>query len=131
MHAVHSRCRARAAAALRAACAIGAAWSLAFEACAAGTPRAAPPSAPASATPRTVAIENMRFAPAILHVRRGERIVWVNDDLVPHTVSAKDGGFDSGAIAPGASWSLATSAHGTRVYYCKFHGGMDATVVVD
>ena len=35
----------------------------------------------------TVVIENMQFNPATLTVRRGERIVWVNKDLFPHTVT--------------------------------------------
>lgn len=84
----------------------------------------------ASASGRSVVIENMQFAPATLQVRRGERIVWTNQDLVPHTVTARDGSFDSHAIAPGASWSLVASKAGAVDYACLYHAAMVAHLVV-
>ena len=53
---------------------------------------AAPP--PAAAT-HTVVIENLQFSPRELTVNRGDRIVWVNKDLFPHTATAEGKGFDS------------------------------------
>jgi plastocyanin len=94
---------------------------------------AAPPvaSAPEGSAPaRRVVIENMQFAPATLQVRRGERIVWTNQDLVPHTVTARDGSFDSHAIAPGATWSLAATHAGAVDYACLYHPAMVAHLVV-
>src|SRR5258708_1422987 len=52
-----------------------------------------------------VVIEQMRFDPPVLTVRRGDRVVWVNKDLFPHTASANSKTFDSSSIAPNASWS--------------------------
>ena len=40
-------------------------------------------------------MENMRFQPQSLTVARGDTVVWVNKDLVPHTATSKAGGFDS------------------------------------
>ena len=92
--------------------------------------RASAPAGAASASARSVVIENMQFAPATLQVRRGERIVWTNQDLVPHTVTARDGSFDSHAIAPGASWSLVASKTGAVDYACLYHPAMVAHLVV-
>jgi plastocyanin len=102
-------------------------------ACAAANSEAAAPPAAASApaAARTVVIENMQFAPAELHMRRGERVTWVNRDLVPHTATAKDGSFDSGPIAAGASWSTVAAHAGRIPYACTFHPTMIATLVVD
>jgi plastocyanin len=109
--------------ALAACLALAAAWPAA--AARASTPAGAP-SAPA----RSVVIENMQFTPAMLQVRRGERIVWTNQDLVPHTVTARDGSFDSHAIAPGASWSLVATHAGAVDYACLYHPAMAAHLVV-
>lgn len=92
--------------------------------------RAGAPAGAASAPARSVIIENMKFAPATLQVRRGERIVWTNQDLVPHTVTARDGSFDSQAIAPGSSWSLVAAKTGAVDYACLYHPAMAAHLVV-
>jgi plastocyanin len=62
-------------------------------------------------------------------VKAGDRIVWENADLVPHTATAP-GRFDSGAIAPGQRWSQAAPPPGRYGYVCTFHRGMRATLVV-
>jgi plastocyanin len=64
---------------------------------------AADPRPPAKGAVHTVVIENMQYNPPELRVHRGERIVWVNKDLFPHTVTAASHAFDSGSIAAGAS----------------------------
>lgn len=88
-------------------------------------------AAPGGAAPaRAVAIENMQFAPATLQVRRGERITWTNRDLVPHSVTARDGSFDSHAIAPGATWTLVAAHAGALDYACVYHPAMVAHLVV-
>ena len=78
----------------------------------------------------TVVIENMQFNPATLTVRRGERIVWVNKDLFPHTVTSAVKAFDSGSIAPDGSWSFTPRKAGSYPYGCTFHPTMKATITV-
>lgn len=70
----------------------------------------------------TVTIENMVYTPARLSVHRGDRIVWVNKDLFPHTVTAA--AFDSGSIGVGASWSYTVQKSGEYAYACAFHPTM-------
>ncbi|PMS29420.1 copper-binding protein [Paraburkholderia rhynchosiae] len=77
-----------------------------------------------------VAVEDMRFSPATLKVKRGDRIVWINKDLFPHTVSADNHAFDSGSIAADASWSYVAGKAGTYPYGCRFHPTMHGSVTV-
>jgi plastocyanin len=78
----------------------------------------------------TVVMENVQFNPATLTVHRGERIVWVNRDLFPHTVTSATKAFDSGSIAPNASWSFTPRKTGSYPYGCSFHPVMKGTITV-
>ena len=77
----------------------------------------------------TVTIENMQFQPQELTVHRGDRIVWVNKDLFPHTVTAPKI-FDSGSIASNASWSYSATRSGQYAYGCTYHPTMKGTLKV-
>ncbi|ALD93035.1 cupredoxin family copper-binding protein [Cupriavidus gilardii] len=78
-----------------------------------------------------VTIEGMEFRPSTLVLHRGDRVVWVNQDLVPHTATASDGkGFDSGHIAPGASWEHVVQGQGSLPYVCTLHPTMQAVLEV-
>ena len=78
-----------------------------------------------------VSIEAMRFSPETLTVAPGDRVLWENQDLVPHTVTAASGqDFDSRTIAPGASWSHVFSISGSFAYVCTLHPTMKASVIV-
>ena len=82
----------------------------------------------AQAPGHVISIEGMTFKPPTLTVKRGDKVVWQNKDLVPHT--ATGAGFDSGNIAANASWSRVMTANGQFDYVCKYHPGMKATIVV-
>ena len=85
---------------------------------------------PANGAVHTVAIENMQYNPAQLHVRRGERIVWANKDLFPHTVTAVSHAFDSQSIAANASWTYVAGKAGEYAYRCTFHPTMKGVIEV-
>ena len=85
---------------------------------------------PAAQAVHVVTIENMRFSPAELTVKRGERVVWVNKDLVPHTATARSSGFDSGDISTSASWSYVAGTVGVYPYVCTYHPTMKAKLTV-
>jgi plastocyanin len=57
-----------------------------------------------------------------LQVPMGATVTWVNNDSVPHTVTADDSSFDSGSIQPGQSYSHTFETAGTFPYYCTIHG---------
>src|SRR5690606_30627396 len=67
-----------------------------------------------------VAIDGMQFVPAELTASPGDTIVWVNEDIVPHTATAT-GRFDSGVIASKAEWRLVVKTKGVVRYVCTLH----------
>ena len=85
---------------------------------------------PAEPATHTVVIENMRFIPDKLTVKRGDRVVWVNKDLFPHTATANRKAFDSGDIPAEKSWAYLTAASGDYTYTCTYHPSMQATLIV-
>ena len=87
-------------------------------------------AAPPAVKTHTVIIEGTRFVPETLTVRRGERVVWLNKDPFPHTVTARGHGFDSRSIAANASWRYVAQKSGTFDYVCTLHPTMTGTLVV-
>lgn len=89
---------------------------------------------PAAAASSRVAAEDNVFAPASRTVAVGDTVTFANTGTAPHEVTAADGSFASGNIAPGASWSYTAGRAGTFRYYCRYHGtatsGMTGTLVV-
>ncbi len=71
-----------------------------------------------------VGIKGMAFAPARIAVRVGDSIRWTNADIVPHTASATDGGWDTGPIKKGESVTVEVSQSMTSTYKCRFHPKM-------
>lgn len=57
-------------------------------------------------------------------------ITWTNNDTAPHTVTANDGSFDSGNIAPTGTFTFTFTTPGTYHYHCVYHPWMVATVIV-
>jgi plastocyanin len=57
-------------------------------------------------------------------------VVWTNNDISPHTVTANDGSFYSGAIAAGGSYSYTFTKPGVYEYHCTYHPWMIGTVTV-
>lgn len=78
----------------------------------------------------TITIEGVQYNPTELTVRRGDRIVWVNKDPFPHTVTADGGQFDSGSIAAEASWTYRAVKRGEYAYACRFHPTMKGRIHV-
>jgi plastocyanin len=78
----------------------------------------------------TLTIEGMQFGPATLTVKLGDSIVWVNKDMFPHTVTAKDGAFDSKQIEPGKSWTYRSVKKGTFAYVCSLHPTMQGQLQI-
>lgn len=91
------------------------------------------PAAPARAeepVTHTVTIDATSFQPATLAIRAGDRVVWVNKDILPHTATSRSGGFDSQVIATGKSWTTTLTARGSFQYVCLFHPTMTGTLEV-
>ena len=85
------------------------------------------PSPPTSRR-HLVEIRSFRFEPAHLAAAPGDTVVWINRDLVPHTATGLDGGWDSQGLAPDDSWSHVVPAGGLGEYLCSYHPNMTGTV---
>jgi plastocyanin len=73
----------------------------------------------------TVIIKDFKFIPETLTVKVGDTIVWKNEDIAPHTATAKGKNpFDSGNLNSGASWSYTVKKKGNYPYYCAYHLSM-------
>jgi plastocyanin len=79
----------------------------------------------------TVIIGNFKFTPEVLIVEPGDRIVWVNQDIVPHTATALDKSWDTGAIASNESREVVVKQAQTLAYYCFYHPVMTAKLLLE
>lgn len=77
-----------------------------------------------------VGMRQLAFVPASIEITAGTTVEWRNDDQVVHVVRADDGSWDSGDIAPGATWRHTFDRPGTYTYTCTPHPFMKAVVVV-
>jgi plastocyanin len=81
-------------------------------------------------TTHTVIMEGMVFQPEVATVAAGDTVVWINKDMVSHTVTAGAGGFDSKVIAAFASWRHTFEQAGDFDYVCSLHPTMTAKLHV-
>lgn len=81
-----------------------------------------------SVVDHVVPIQDFIYASTPIRPRIGDTVTWVNEDIVPHTVTAEDGDWDSGEIAPGGRWSMTLAADTAAAYYCVFHPQMKAAL---
>ena len=86
-------------------------------------PAKAAPMVTATGKDAAVNIKDLLFGPKALKVKVGTKVTWTNQEAVPHTVDADDGGFSSGNLTQGQSFSFTFSKPGTYRYYCAYHGG--------
>ncbi|MFF3003515.1 cupredoxin domain-containing protein [Kitasatospora sp. NPDC057940] len=78
-----------------------------------------------------MAIRDFAFEPADFTVRPGAVVTVRNADTVDHTLTAQDGGFDTGTIAPGASATFTAPARpGASSYLCTLHHFMRGILTV-
>jgi len=80
---------------------------------------------------KTVLIQDFRFKPAQITIKRGTRVTWINKDPHPHTATAiNPSGFDSGRLDKGQRYTHTFKSTGTKRYFCKIHPFMKGSVVV-
>jgi len=78
-----------------------------------------------------VSAQDNSFSPGTLKVHVGDTVTFTNDGGVDHTVTATSGAkFDSGSLAPGATFKFTAEKAGTVSYVCTFHPGMQGTIEV-
>ncbi|OQW50390.1 MAG: hypothetical protein A4S09_00945 [Proteobacteria bacterium SG_bin7] len=86
-------------------------------------------SAWAGSKEHLISIRNMQFEPAAVNVNIGDMVIWKNEDLVPHSATAK-GVFDSGILESDKSYKFVVKKKGSFEYICSFHPTMKAMIKV-
>jgi plastocyanin len=77
-----------------------------------------------------VSLKDFRMDPETVTVQVGQSVTWTNNDSVTHDVVGDNNEFDSGTLAPGATFTFTFESAGTITYHCSIHPSMKATVVV-
>ena len=90
------------------------------------------PTAKAQKHPtRKVLIQNFRFKPAHITIKRGMKVRWINRDSTTHTATAnKKRSFDSGRLSPGQRYTHTFKSAGKKPYFCEPHPHMQGSVTV-
>jgi plastocyanin len=75
------------------------------------------------------------YAPNPIQVSTGATVTWTNDDSQPHTATSgedatPDQQFESGIMAPGATFEHTFTEPGDYPYFCLLHPNMVGTVSV-
>ena len=78
----------------------------------------------------TIDIAGFKFAPNPITVSLGDTIVWVNNDIVPHTATASDDSWDTGTLPTNGEGSVTVTKGMTGTYFCRHHPGMTGTVLL-
>jgi plastocyanin len=96
------------------------------------------PSASSSSAPKTpagpvsaISIKSGKYRPKNVTIKVGSTLTWTNNDDVPESVTSDAPGlFDSGTLAPGATWSYTFTKAGVFPYHSTGKNGTYGTVTV-
>jgi plastocyanin len=77
----------------------------------------------------TISIVGFDFGDPIT-VAAGTSVTVVNESSETHTLTADDGSFSTGEIAPGASAVLQLDEPGTHTFHCAIHSSMQGSITV-
>ena len=75
-------------------------------------------------------MKDVAFAPAQTAVHVGDTVAWNNADIVAHTATSKEGGFDVD-VPPGGEHSAVMTRPGSFGYICRYHPNMEGRIVVE
>ena len=78
-----------------------------------------------------VQIKNLKFLPDDQEIAVGDVVVWINNDIVPHTVTSNDNSWDSGEVGAGEEWEIVVTADMVQAYFCQFHPSMTARLDIE
>jgi plastocyanin len=80
-------------------------------------------------------MQNTAFNPSEITIQVGMTVRWTNEDGFDHTVTSGVRGSPSGmfdeTVSPGGTFSFTFQQAGTYDYFCRFHAGMNGTVIVE
>jgi plastocyanin len=88
----------------------------------------------AQTAPAKIAIEHYAFDPPDLSVRAGEKVEFVNNDQIPHSVVVEAPNGETfrskEQLDEGEIFGVVFSAAGEAAYFCDLHPGMRGKITV-
>jgi plastocyanin len=86
----------------------------------------------AFAAEKSISQKNRQFSESAVTVKKGETLVFVNDDNIAHNIMSTSAGneFNLGSQSPGASSPLTLNSAGEVTVLCAIHPRMKMTVTV-
>lgn len=76
----------------------------------------------------SISIKDFYFDPQTLVIDKGDNIIWINYDPVPHQISIN--GTSSKILNKGQTFSLVFKESGTFNYRCSSHASMRGQIIV-
>ncbi len=77
----------------------------------------------------TVIIEQMKFTPESVTVKKGDTVLFLNHDMVVHDITRlPDSAWTSGPLPANASWKLVATK--SSDYFCSIHPVMKGKIAV-
>ncbi len=82
-----------------------------------------------------ISIDKMAFSNETITIKKGDTIVWTNNDVNAHTVTVTQGPapdkFDSNLVRPGQMFSHKFTIKGTYYYKCSLHPVMRGKIIIE
>lgn len=79
-----------------------------------------------------VLIAGMRFLPAVVRIKTGDEVTWINQTHIPHAVtSPSNGSLASDRLMPGSRYTHTFDRPGIYIYYSALHTAMFGQVIVE
>ena len=95
-----------------------------------GAPAATTPKAPSTPV-SNINIKGGKYRPKNVEIKVGTTLTWTNNDTVQESVTSDAPGlFDSGLLAPGATWKYTFDKAGVFPYHSTGKEGMYGSVTV-
>lgn len=76
----------------------------------------------------TVTIDNMKFTPETITVNKGDKVTFINKDIVAHNATEINNVWHSPTLQNGQSWTFTPEK--TSDYYCSIHVVMKGKIIV-
>ena len=78
----------------------------------------------------TITVQKFAFTPKEITVTPGTKVIWINKDETPHTVSANDKAYVSPAMDTQDRYEHVFTSEGDFSYFCTLHPFMTGVIHV-
>ncbi|EKD66515.1 MAG: hypothetical protein ACD_49C00038G0049 [uncultured bacterium (gcode 4)] len=77
-----------------------------------------------------IIIQIFAFSPETLNIKVGTKVIWKQNDQMPHTIVSNEGLFTSDNLKLGDEFSFVFTKAWEYNYYCSIHPSMKGKIIV-